>query len=180
MMVRVQLREYLPHTGQQIPDNYILEVYGRLYMVPFNVRNHLCHSDWTAFQGLRTSMWYQRFPINEDINLMTLMIDNGMLHEIIPVPQKARDSNWTNEQRHVLQYRPYYARRATMGFDLDDIFDIGTTFTNGQPIRHVYTDLMDEEESKIEQIFDLDSDDNEHLDDTLSIDLMVCPSCNRQ
>jgi hypothetical protein len=170
-------------------------------MVPFNVRNHLCHSDWTAFQGLRTSMWYQRFPINEDVNLMTLMIDNGMLHEILPFPQPARDNSWTNEQRHVPSYRPYYARRATMSYDLDDIFDIGTTFIIRQPIRHIYTDLMirseeqspaniptpinlsiimDEEESKIEQIFNNDLDDNVNLNDTLSIDLMVCPSCNRQ
>jgi hypothetical protein len=77
-----------------------------------------------------------------------------------------------------------------MGFDLDDIFDIGTTFINGKPIRHVYTDLMirseeqistsinlsvilAEKESKIDQLFDLDSDDNVNLDDTLSIDLIV-------
>ena len=57
--LRVQLRAYLQLTSQQVPDTYILEVYGRLYMVPLNVRNHLCHSDWTSFQGLRTSMWYQ-------------------------------------------------------------------------------------------------------------------------
>ena len=87
-----------------------------------------------------------------------------------------------------------------MGFDLDDIFDIGTTFTNGQPIMHVFTDLivmseeqtpddipthinlsviMDEEESKVEQIFTVDSDDDANLDETLSIDLIVCPTCNR-
>jgi hypothetical protein len=83
-------------------------------MVPFNVCNLLCHLYWTAFQELRTFMWYQSFPIDEDINLMTLMIDNGMLHEIIPFPQQARDNNWSNEQRHVPEYRPYYARRATM------------------------------------------------------------------
>ena len=65
-----------------------------------------------------------------------------MLHEILPFPQEVNDNRWTNEHRHVPAYRPYYARRAKMGFDLDDIFDIGTTFINGQPIRHVYTDLM--------------------------------------
>ena len=75
-------------------------------MVPLNVRNHLCHSDWTAFQELRTSMWYQRFPIVHDINLMTLMIDNGVLHEIIPFPQAPRNNTLTNEQRCVLYYRP--------------------------------------------------------------------------
>ena len=69
--LRVQLREYLQATSQQVQDTFILEVYGRLYMVPLNVRNHLWNSDWTAFQELRTSMWYQRFPIVEDINLMT-------------------------------------------------------------------------------------------------------------
>ena len=67
-------------------------------MVPLNVRNHLCHSDWTAFQGLRTSMWYQRFPIVEDIN--------GVLHEVIPFPQKPRNNTWTNKQRCVPYYRP--------------------------------------------------------------------------
>jgi hypothetical protein len=50
------------------------------------------------------------------------MIDNGMLHEIIPFPQQALENNWTNEQRHVPEYRPYYARKATMEFDLDDNF----------------------------------------------------------
>ena len=39
---------------------------------------------------------------------------------------------------------------------------------------------MHEEESKIEQIFDIDLDDNVNLDDTLSIDLIVCSSCNGQ
>ena len=73
-------------------------------MVPLHVRNHLGHSDWTAFQELRTSMWYQCFPIPEDINLMTLMIDNGVLHEILPFPQEVRDNRWTNEQRHVPAY----------------------------------------------------------------------------
>ena len=49
--LRVQLQTYLQHTSQQIPDTYISKVYERLYIVPFNVRNHLCHSYWTAFQG---------------------------------------------------------------------------------------------------------------------------------
>ena len=106
-------------------------------MVPLNVRHYLCQSDWTAFQGLRTSMWYQRFPISEDINLITLMIDNGVLHEIIPFPQQPMAYSWTNEQRCVPDYRPYYGRRAAFGFDVDDIFDIGITFTHGQPIMRV-------------------------------------------
>ena len=102
--LRVQLRQYLQATSQQVQDTFILEVYGRLYMVPLNVRDHLTHSDWTNFQALRTSMWYQRFPIAEDINLMTLMIDNGVLHEIIPFPQAPRRNTWTNTQRkHHLQ-----------------------------------------------------------------------------
>ena len=140
--LRVQLRAYLQHTSQQIPDTSILKVYGRLCMVPLNVRNHLCHSDWTAFQGLRTSMWYQRFPIVEDINLMTLMIDNGVLHEIIPFPQEPRNNTWTNEQRCVPEYRPYYGRRTAFGFGVDDIFDTDITFTHGQPIMRVFTDLI--------------------------------------
>jgi hypothetical protein len=40
--------------------------------------------------------------------------------------------------------------------------------------------IMDEEESKVEQMFVFDSDEDANLDDTLSIDLIVCPSCNRQ
>jgi hypothetical protein len=40
--------------------------------------------------------------------------------------------------------------------------------------------IMDAEESKVEQIFNFDSDDDANLDDTLSIDLIVCPSCDRQ
>jgi hypothetical protein len=88
-----------------------------------------------------------------------------------------------------------------MGFDLHDIFDIGTIFNNGQPIMHVFTDLivileehtpdeittpinliviMDEEESKVKQIFTVDSDDGANLDETLSIDHIVCTTCNRQ
>ena len=91
--LRVQLRAHLQLTSQQVPDNHILEVYGRLYMVPLNVRHYLCQSDWTDFQGIRTLMWVQRFPISEDINLTTLMLDNGVLHEIIPFPQQPRDNN---------------------------------------------------------------------------------------
>jgi len=199
--LRLQLRAHLQLTSQEVPDNHILEVYGRLYMVPLNVRDYLCHSDWTAFQGLRTSMWYQRFPMSEDINLMTLMIDNGVLHQIIPFPEQPRDNSWFYEQRCVPDYRPYYGRRTAFGFDVDDIFDIGITFTHGKPIMGVFTDLivtfeeqkqdniptpinlsiiMEEEETKVEQIFDVDPDNDTNLDDTLSIDLIVCPSCNRQ
>ena len=39
---------------------------------------------------------------------------------------------------------------------------------------------MKEEETKEEQIFNVDTDDVINLDETLSIDLIVCPSCNRQ
>ena len=39
--LRVQLRAHLQLTSQQVPDNHILEVYGRLYMVPLNVRHYL-------------------------------------------------------------------------------------------------------------------------------------------
>ena len=99
--LRGQLRAHLQLTSQQVSDNHILEVYGRLYMVPLNVRHYLCQSDWTAFQGLCTSMWYQRFTISDDINLMTLMIDNGVLHEIIPFPQQPMDNSWTHKQRCV-------------------------------------------------------------------------------
>ena len=146
-------------------------------------------------------MWYQRFPIVEDINLMSLMIDNGVLHEIIPFLQAPRSNTWTNAQRHVPYYRPYYARRSAFGFDVDDIFDIGITFTHGRPIMRVFTDLivmseeqkeediptpinlsmiMEEEETKEEQSFHVDNDDDANLDETLSIDLIVCPSCNSQ
>jgi hypothetical protein len=54
--LRIQIREYLQRTNQMIPITHILEVYGRLYTVPVNVREYLCHSDQTAFQELRTSM----------------------------------------------------------------------------------------------------------------------------
>ena len=104
-------------------------------MVPLNVRHHLCHSDWTAFQELRTSMWYQRFPISDDINLMTLMMNNGILHEIIPFPQQPLDNNWTNEQRCVPDYRPYYG--------LVLMWMTSFTFTHGQPIMLIFTDLID-------------------------------------
>jgi hypothetical protein len=89
-----------------------------------------------------------------------------------------------------------------MGFDVYDIFDIGTTFNNKHSVMHVFTDLlviseehtiddvptpinlsviMDEEESnKVVQIFNVDSDDGDNLDETLSVDLIVCPTCNRQ
>jgi hypothetical protein len=40
--------------------------------------------------------------------------------------------------------------------------------------------IMDEEESKVEQIFNFESDNDVNLNDTLSIDLIVCSSCNRQ
>jgi hypothetical protein len=88
-----------------------------------------------------------------------------------------------------------------MGVDVDDIFDIGITFINGNPVMPIFTDLpvildeyapnaapapislsiiMDEEESKVEQIFNVNSDEDGNLDETLSIDLIVCLSCNRQ
>ena len=40
--------------------------------------------------------------------------------------------------------------------------------------------IMDEEESKVKQIFTVVSDDGANLDETLSIDLIVCPTCQRQ
>ena len=40
--LRVQPRVYLQATSQQVQDTFILEVYGRLYMVLLNVRNHFC------------------------------------------------------------------------------------------------------------------------------------------
>ena len=40
--------------------------------------------------------------------------------------------------------------------------------------------IMEEEETKVEQIFDEYPANDTNLDDTLSIDLIVCPSCNRQ
>ena len=70
------------------------------------------------------------------------MIDNGVLHEIIPFPQEPRNNTWTNEQRCVPEYRPYYGRLTDFGFDVDGIFDIGITFTHGQPIMRVFTDLI--------------------------------------
>ena len=114
------------------------------------------------------------------------MIDNGVLHEIIPFPQQPRDNTWTNEQRCVPDYRPYYGRRTAFGFDVDDIFDIGITFTHEQPIMLVFTDLivmseekqqediptpinlsliMEEEETKVEQIFNVDPDNDTNLDE---------------
>ena len=96
-------------------------------------------------------MWYQRFPIVEDINLMTLMIDNGVLHEIIPFPQESRNNTWTNEQKCVPEYRSCYSRRTAFGFDVDDIFDIGITFTHGQPIMRVFTDLIVMSEEPVQE-----------------------------
>ena len=40
--------------------------------------------------------------------------------------------------------------------------------------------ILEEEEMKEEQSFNVDHDDDINLDETLSIDLIVCPSCNRQ
>ena len=115
------------------------------------------------------------------------MIDSGVLHEIVPFRQEPRNNIWTNEQRYVPEYRPYYGRRTAFGFDVDDIFDIGITFTHGQPIMRVFTDLiimsedhkqediptpinlsliMEEEETKEEQIFNVDTDDVINLDET--------------
>ena len=39
---------------------------------------------------------------------------------------------------------------------------------------------MEEEKTKEEQIFNVDTDDDINLDETLSIDLIACLSCNRQ
>ena len=43
------------------------------------------------------------------------------------------------------------------------------------PIPNNLSIIMEEEETKVEQIFNVDPDNDTNLDDTLSIDLIVCP-----